>query len=105
MPVIGYHGVQDGLVAYEDGHDAIEQWVAMNGCTDTTVREDYGDSYCFIYETCDEGVETGLCTLDPMGHCWPGGSSSLCLPGIGPYNDDIPANQHMWNFMSRFTLP
>jgi polyhydroxybutyrate depolymerase len=105
MPVVAYHGTEDGLVDYADGAAAIDEWVGLNGCTGDPVRTDHGGSYCDRWESCDDGVEVELCTLDPMGHCWPGGSSTLCLPGIGPFNDDINANEHMWAFMSRFTLP
>ncbi len=108
VPIIAYHGLEDPLVAYDDGRSAIDGadgWVIRNGCTGDPTWAAYGDSYCEIWETCAGGVRTGICTLDPMGHCWPGGSSTLCLPFIGPFNDDIPANQHMWTFFSDYTLP
>jgi polyhydroxybutyrate depolymerase len=105
VPVIAFHGIQDPLVSYGDGSDAIQDWLFLDGCTVASTRTDHGGSYCDTYAECDDGVEVALCTLDPMGHCWPGGSSILCLPGIGPYNDDIEANQLMWDFMSRYTLP
>ena len=50
-------------------------------------------------------MKVSLCTLDPMGHCWPGGSSVLCLESIGPFNDDIDANLHMWDFFVEHPLP
>jgi polyhydroxybutyrate depolymerase len=105
VPIIAYHGIGDSLVAYGDGSDAIQEWLTLNGCTLDSTRTTFGDSYCDTYSSCDGGVEVALCTLDPMGHCWPGGSRALCLSFIGPYNDDIEANQHMWDFMSRFTQP
>lgn len=105
MPVIAFHGTEDGLVPYESGSDAVLQWVALNNCTGSPARTFYGDSYCDVYETCNDGVKVALCTLDPMGHCWPGGSSALCFSIIGPYNDDVNANERMWEFFQEFTLP
>ena len=105
VPVAAFHGLQDLLVSYEDGRAAIDEWLGNDGCTGDPVREDFGGSYCLTWSGCTDDVEVMLCTLDPMGHCWPGGSDVLCLPGIGPFNDDLDANDAMWSFFSRFTLP
>ncbi len=86
VPVIAFHGVQDGLVSYADGRAAIEQWAALDGCPGDPVRTDHGGSYCETWSGCSAGTEVTLCTLDPMGHCWPGGSETLCLGPIGPFN-------------------
>jgi len=106
VPVIGFHGLQDNLVPYSSGRNAINEWRTINGCQDTVTTIQYGESsYCEIYEVCDGGVKVGFCTLDPMGHCWPGGSEALCIALIGPYNDDLNANEVMWDFFSQFSLP
>lgn len=39
--------------------------------------------------------------INSGGHTWPGSS----LPGVGNTNQDISANQEMWNFCSQFTIP
>ncbi len=106
VPIIGYHGVDDYIVFYSLGETAMNGWVARNGCTADPVRTGYGEfSYCDAWETCSDGVFTVLCTLDPMGHCWPNGSSLMCSVGLGEWNGDIDANEHMWQFFSRYTLP
>ncbi|MBI5488159.1 MAG: prolyl oligopeptidase family serine peptidase [Deltaproteobacteria bacterium] len=105
MPVIAFHGLQDPLVWYEDGRAAIDRWVRHDGCTGDPVRTDFGGSYCLEWSDCVDGVRVKMCTLDPEGHCWPGGSDVLCVPGIGPFNDDIDANDAMWEFFERFALP
>jgi polyhydroxybutyrate depolymerase len=103
--VLAFHGVQDTLVEYPYGEVAISDWVYRNNCTgDPTVTE-FGGSHCEVWEECDDGVKVSLCTLDPMGHCWPGGSAALCLDSIGPFNDDIDANLHMWDFFLEHPLP
>lgn len=98
IPVIAYHGTVDPLVQYQNGADSVAEWAVRNECQGEPVRTQFGNSYCDVYEQCADGAMTGLCTLDPEGHCWPGGSESLCLPPIAPYNDDIHANEHMWAF-------
>jgi polyhydroxybutyrate depolymerase len=105
VPVMAFHGTEDPLVSYGDGEAAFLHWVASNGCSGPSERTVFGGSFCDTYSSCEGGAEAALCTLDPMGHCWPGGSESLCLALIGPYNDDINANEHMWEFFRRFTLP
>jgi polyhydroxybutyrate depolymerase len=106
VPVMAFHGIQDNLVPYDSGHDAVTQWLWIDGCGTTATRTAYGaSSYCDLYETCNDGVKVGFCTLDPMGHCWPGGSESLCFFAIGPYNNDLNASEVMWDFFSQFTLP
>jgi poly(3-hydroxybutyrate) depolymerase len=105
MPVVAYHGLQDQLAAYEWGTDAIRRWVELNGCAGSPARTGFGASYCESYEACNDDVQVTFCTLDPMGHCWPGGSEALCVQGLGPFNDDINANEHMWQFFERYMLP
>ncbi|MFH1436434.1 MAG: PHB depolymerase family esterase [Pseudomonadota bacterium] len=105
IPVIIYHGKDDWIVFYSEGRSAFEEWIGINGCTGEPVRTEYGGSYCEAYEACAAGVKTTMCTLDPMGHCWPGGSQSHCLFAFGSYNDDIIASEHMVDFFMEFTLP
>jgi polyhydroxybutyrate depolymerase len=69
------------------------------------VRTDFGGSHCETWSGCSAGTEVTFCTMDPMGHCWPGGSETLCYALIGPFNGDINANDAMWNVFSRYTLP
>lgn len=100
MPIIHYHGTVDSLVSYSDAETSIEEWAQMNGCTGAPVRTEYGASYCDTYENCEDGVKVELCTLDPMGHDWPGGPITYECS-----NDDIIANEHMWEFFTEFVLP
>ncbi len=105
MPILIFHGTEDGLVAYEEGRAAFEDWVEHNGCTEFFEIVEFGESWCEIYEDCEDGVKTAMCSLNPMGHCWPGGSSALCFFAIGPYNDDIIAHEYMFDFLMEFVLP
>lgn len=105
VPIVGYHGVDDYIVFYSLGESAMSGWVDRNGCTGDPTRTPHSDSHCDAWDTCTDGVSTVFCTLDPMGHCWPDGSSLMCTVGLGEWNGDINANEHMWEFFSRFTLP
>lgn len=106
MPIIAYNGVQDQTVSIESGRASIEQWLTLNNCTDETSILQFGTSTCTTHTQCDDGVTISFCEMDPMGHCWPGGSESLCvLSGNAPFNEDIDANTHMYEFFLQYTLP
>jgi polyhydroxybutyrate depolymerase len=102
VPIVAYHGPQDTIVAYSLDDVTIDGWVARNHCNPAPSVTHHGDSYCETYTGCDDDAEVEFCTMDPMGHCWPGGSSLLCI--FGAYNDDLDANAHMWEFLSRYSF-
>jgi len=105
MPVLAFHGTADAIVRYDLGHAAYLGWAARNRCGDTLTRTTYGASFCETYTDCDGGVEVGFCSVDGMGHCWPGGSRTLCLPYLGAYSDEVDANETMWEFFLRHPMP
>jgi polyhydroxybutyrate depolymerase len=106
VPILAFHGVQDTLVAYSAGQEAMAEWVEHNGCSSTSTTTDVEDDVsCERWDDCEDGSVVEFCTLDPMGHCWPGGGETpYCLPLIGPYND-YEANPHILEFLSNYTLP
>ena len=106
VPLMAFHGLQDPIVDYDLDVPSIESWVGMNGCDPTPVTTGYGGSHCDEYSGCDEGASVIFCTMDPMGHCWPGGSSLACVEAIfGAYNDDIDASASILEFFGGFVLP
>ena len=109
IPVLAFAGTTDAIVPYLGGafiygpdvpsaRQSFNYWRTRNGCgpppaDQTTVT---GEVSCEIHDTCDAGVEVGLCSMV--------GSVS----GIGHIlylNDDIDVAQEAWDFLSRFTLP
>jgi polyhydroxybutyrate depolymerase len=100
LPLIAYHGTADSSVPYAAGEAAFHRYAEAAGCVGDPVRTDYEASYCDIYEACNGGVRVGFCTLTGMDHCWPAGPGAgwMCELAIGPYSDDINANEHMWEF-------
>jgi polyhydroxybutyrate depolymerase len=105
MSVLAFHGVQDTLVAYEDDVTSIETWAALGGCNSEPAQEDFRGGNFRNYEGCDAGAAVGLYTLDPMGHCWPGGNASQCFEFLGPHSDATDANTTMLDFFDAHRLP
>lgn len=110
MPIVHLHGTADTLVAYDGGSlggsasapDTFAGWAARNGCTGSPTESfQNGAAHCDTYDGCDQGVEVTLCTIDGMGHCWPG--QSFCP--FGQANSDISANDRMWELFQKFSLP
>ena len=97
VSVIIYHGMEDDTIDYDDyAIPTFNTWLDLNGCSGTPIETDHGaESTCVTYDQCNGGVSVGLCSVTPMGHCWPGGD---CAPGAAPTNDDILASEHMWGF-------
>ncbi len=109
VPVMHFHGTADIIVPYDgDGMFELQSvaytfdaWSDLNGCTGDPVETfNNGAALCETYENCDEGVEVTLCTIDGMDHCWPG---QIDCPL--PTTTDILANDEMWDFFQRFSLP
>jgi polyhydroxybutyrate depolymerase len=107
MPVIHFHGTEDQLAPYDGGlwisvPQTLSDWATRNACTGTpTETFKNGAAHCQTTSGCGGGVEVTLCTIDGMGHCWPG--QSFCP--YGNSTTDISANDAMWEFFQRFPLP
>ncbi len=81
VPVMHMHGTGDTIVAIGGGgvlgHPSAQEstigWVARNGCDATpTAFIDQGDTLCERWSGCGGGAEVVMCTIEGMGHCWPG---------------------------------
>ncbi|MEJ7735511.1 MAG: hydrolase, partial [Polyangiaceae bacterium] len=110
IPVMHFHGTNDLLVPYEGGGllqtpsvpDTDAGWATRNGCSGDAVSTfQNGDAHCETHQTCADGVEVTLCTIEGEGHCWPGQASCP----YGASNTDIDANAEMWKFFDKFSLP
>ncbi len=107
VAVMMFNGTTDILVPYDGGlytsaPETFDDWALRDGCVGDPVQTFMnGDASCLSYQECDEGVEVTLCTIDPMGHCWPG--NGFCP--FPPASTDISANDEMWAFFQQHTLP
>ncbi len=103
IPVISFNGTADTLVDYASGApQTFAHWANRDGCKgDPKVSFQKGTATCKTYDDCDAGTSVTLCTLEGMGHCWPG--QSFCPFGAG--TTDLSANDAMWDLFSKTTLP
>ncbi len=110
VPMMMFHGTSDMRVPYEGVGDLLGSresfgiWRDKNGCTgEPEVTFSNGSVSCETYKACKAGVEVTLCTIEGMGHCWPG--QTFCVPSPNVSTTDISANDAMWKMFERFTLP
>jgi len=102
VPILSFNGTDDSLVGYASANPLNEQWAVRDECQGDPVAEPHGASSCKVWSSCRDGAAVHVCTLQGMGHCWPGAQDSC---PYGATNDEIDANAAMWEFFSRFALP
>lgn len=100
IPVLNFRGTADFVVVYDGAYSDyvagkainflgakknLEAWIRMNGCTGPA-RSDTPYRDCELYDTCNGGVQTGLCTIQGGGH------------------NEGPGDQ-AWNFLKQWKLP
>lgn len=130
VPVMHIHSIDDPRALYTGGlglpfpltksqvlHPNIDQmilrWANHDGCAaEPTVvdRRTEGDgrgqsATRYVYSQCRDGAEVDLWKLTGAGHVWPGGKQKFMERILGPSTEIIDANQEMWNFFQRFSLP
>lgn len=116
VPIMQFHGTADPLVPYDGSAllgfqsvpDTMQGWVDRDGC-DPKPKQTFqnGAAHCDTWSGCDSGVEVTLCTIDGMGHCWPGSQLGVTICpalNLGPGSLDISANDQMWDFFQRFPM-
>jgi polyhydroxybutyrate depolymerase len=130
VPVMHIHSIDDPRALYAGGlgppfplthsrvfHPNIDQvisrWASHNGCSvEPTLterraeRDGRGQSATrYVYSHCRDGTEVALWKLTGAGHVWPAGKQNVLERILGPSTEIIDANQEMWNFFQRFSLP
>jgi polyhydroxybutyrate depolymerase len=105
ISIIDFHGTADVIVPYDQipaADQMMADWAARNGCSPTSeVTFAQGDTSCETWPGCDDGVEVSLCTIEGMGHCWPGNASCL----FGASNTDLHASEVVAEMFMEHTLP
>ena len=146
MPIMHFHGTEDMCAPYAGGicggciqkyfkatigieikqvqfqcdpvPEYIKKWITINRIADTAPHIVYqnNSAQCIAYGK-DEPGEVVLCTVDGMGHTWPGGTYGIPCEGgldakkcrqwisvVGKLNADISANEIMWEFFKKHDL-
>jgi len=124
VPVIHFHGSQDPIVppagpdetippflTFLSVDDTVNIWVQHNGCSESPAIEklpnDVRDATTVIrsaYTACTHDGEVQLYWIVGGGHTWPG-SGRLPNPITGRTTQDISANELLWTFFQRHSLP
>jgi hypothetical protein len=133
VPVMHIHSVDDPRALYYGGlgppflftsnrvnHPAVEdtlgRWISFDRCptqvaVSPTLRgrsasSDEGNtSTKDAYGPCAGGTEVVLWKLTGSGHVWPGGVRDQYKRLLGKSTHVIDANEEMWQFFARFSLP
>jgi polyhydroxybutyrate depolymerase len=99
ITVVAFHGLNDGIVPYGGGlfqsaQNSLTTWASIDGCVGgRTVLDLPGPAMCETFETCNDGSEAGLCSLN-SGHIAYTGQSDLNIA------------DYVWdNVFSPHTLP
>lgn len=105
VPIIGYHHTRDDMVDFQDAEVAFRTWAALDGCSAEVTRTQTGSASCASHTACQTGAEVTFCTLDSRTSCWPGPEAGMCHRMSDTLGGDLDTPAHMWDFLSRFTLP
>ncbi|MGA5648351.1 ricin-type beta-trefoil lectin domain protein [Streptomyces seoulensis] len=112
LPVIAFHGQQDGTNPYNGGGDATawrysvpvaqQRWASLNGCTaGPAVTHVATHVQRSAYSACRGGADVVLYTISDGGHTWP---NSPYDNGNGKVTHEIDANSVMWSFFQQHPL-
>ncbi|HMK09484.1 MAG TPA: hypothetical protein VK449_10685, partial [Anaerolineales bacterium] len=107
ISVLAFHGTGDRIVPYDGAGKVLPpipvwaaRWAARDGCDGTShVFLDQDGVVGERWETCDQGSEVILYTIDGGGHTWPGANP---LPGA---QNPIDATATMWGFFQDHPMP
>lgn len=100
--------------------DYIEQWRTRNGCLEKTdvIFQNKGAT-CVAYKGCQDGADVELCTIESLGHNWAGRTSysldacdlrpngKICSSwkkNVGSLNQDLVANDQIWEFFKKHPI-
>ncbi|WP_136192253.1 extracellular catalytic domain type 1 short-chain-length polyhydroxyalkanoate depolymerase [Actinomyces procaprae] len=108
VSVLTFHGTDDVVNPYDGNDDArwgygveaaVSGWAQLDGCTVEPTTEPVSDHVTLTrYDSCTDGAEVELYTVDAGGHTWPG--TSVDLSALGTITQEINASQLMWEFFA-----
>ncbi len=118
VPVIAFHGKQDGINPYDPPadspahwrmsvEDAIRGWVDQNECRDAPSETAVSSTVTRIsYRGCAGGAAVDFYRSDDGGHTWPGTplAETLQRIGMGFTNSEVDATRLLWEFFARHPM-
>ncbi|TXT34152.1 MAG: polyhydroxybutyrate depolymerase [Comamonadaceae bacterium] len=94
---------KSAVTDYVSVADTVSKWGKLNGCNASAQRTlNKPGATCDVVAPCLGGTQLELCVTQSGGHSWPGGQKSR---GDEAPSQAISANDVMWDFFSRQTLP
>ncbi len=133
VPTMEFHSVDDPIAKFDGTPNAypllrlsvmegIGQWVKADGCstkpqTGATIVGTAGSISAgetatpITYTRCRSGAEVALWRFSGSGHVWPGSTlntgpqKNWILAGVGRGIVLVNANETMWQFFERYSLP
>ncbi|MBD24225.1 MAG: hypothetical protein CMG46_04380 [Candidatus Marinimicrobia bacterium] len=121
IPVIIFHGLQDGIVPYDGGlaggppdapmhflsaPGAAAFWAERNGCESAEPELEYlpntGSRVERMHFSCRGGAPVTLYSLSEAGHTWPGHNNIAPQFIVGGTSMDIDATKVIWEFFRTF---
>jgi polyhydroxybutyrate depolymerase len=120
VPVLHFHGLEDEHAPFKGGPSkeqpsAVQQsvpgtirlWLQRNSCAnDTRLTYKKGAATCVTYLNCQKQAEVILCTIEGMGHVWPGYTPPRWMERwLGPGTHDISATDFIVNFFRAHPMP
>ncbi len=103
VSVLQMHGTSDGVINYNLAPPTVADWVSRNGCTSGPVETfRNGHAHCDTWSSCQGGVTVQFCTVDTMGHRWPG---STGVEGNGDLSNDLSGSAYAADFLLQYALP
>lgn len=110
-PLLHFHGSADKFAPYEGGQSTREQagwqrsvretiriWRDRDGCADEPQPVyQKGSANCVEYSKCQRRADITVCTIEGMGHQWPG-AEALFPRLLGSDTNDISATEMIVNF-------
>ncbi len=96
-PIEILNNLDDPIVPFALGENfsfpAALEW---NGCADGRTTENPAPTAsCEVATDCVDGVRTGFCGVDGIGHVWPGGATDP--------DGEFGATNHVWSFFAAVT--
>jgi polyhydroxybutyrate depolymerase len=133
VPTLEFHSIDDPIAFWNATLDGTEEsaysvmsginlWVAADGCSpqprvDRRIRGAAGSTSAgetatlVTYNACRAGTQVALWRFTGSGHVWPGAQfntgprDTWILDGVGRGITLVDANEQMWQFFRRYSLP